>query len=583
MASSIPSVIVALTVVGVLLGILGGIVQYYSMIYYEPLNLPAYGTIYVKDVDQGTYTVKIVNTFGQSVRALFTVYVSGITPPPRTPYNPIVTFWADIRPGEIEINLLDRVRENPPALGTSYTIDLTRSYFIVGNLKYPLVKGAGALKPPQYGSGTVMTFSANGLGTLYFGSVPYDRYGSLTFKDTRISISSSISAPVGYYRSVYDYEVKTKVRRYDYGIGCVDCSYIYSGGYWNGTACVSCTERISCDSTRDATNYNYIQFECAYDGGATIYYVPLSTSFSTKLNTIALKGQTLFTMSNFAVDSVAVSGPPTSYNTSKFPYILPNQGACNYYYSEYKHVASIHSYTSIACDPRCGGGPVTESVCYESTYFRFGEWRWGCDSKKCAGLNNYIYAKISGTNLNVTSFLTEGVIHLRFNLTYIIDYYFVGYNPYNDPELADSYVRIGLINPIALDFPGLAGYIGIRYDEELKSASVTLQPSIRLYSAYVKALNAKYTATIYPSISTSPVTLQATTTPVGYVAISTGNPYENAKTYSFETQNPSLSINIATSWNTIMVPIKGWDTIYVEIVFDLYITPTLTIQVQVTS
>ena len=632
MASTIPSIIVALTVVAVLIGIVGGIIAYYSKIYHEPVNLPAYGTIYVKEVNTSTYDVTIVNTFGQTVKVLFTVYVSKIIPPPNVTYDPLVSFWVDLQPGVTTINLLSMVKVNPPVQGSSYVIDLSKSYFIIGNTKYPIAVGAGALQPVQAGSGQAAGFSATGIGTLALDKQG-TRYASLVFTDTSVGMSTDVGVVVGYKRSISDFEWVTKTTMEEGGYTCT-CAADYFFGYaattvtrtsstltvttittttpvtttitsptttttvvpvttttWTYTTITSTVVNSYCAfcytyvTTYGTNYYTYSQtttFGCAYDNVISIYYVDLWSHISTKLNIPNLKGLNNFVLSQLATSNVSASSGSTYFVSTTFPYTLPPT-ACYYTYENYRYIPLQSTTSVVVCDTSCGYTYTYVAACKDNRILNTRTTLWACGSKNCASVDYFFSARLASATLNATSIPYSNKIYLRVNLTYAIEYKFIK----DDPERAEDFVRFMLHSPLILSFPGIEGYIGVRYDEDLKSASVTLLPTVNLVSAQVKAVNARYTASFYPKIYAYSASSQATLTPVGYIALSSLSPYENAKTYAYKVSPISVSVNIdVDDWNSIVVPIytaKMSDTIYITLIFDIYITPQISVQVQATQ
>jgi len=571
MASVIPSVIVSLVTLAIILSILGSIVQYYSQISLEPAILPAYGSIYVEDVDPKSLNITIVNKYGYAVNALFSIRI--VSNDPSIP--PLVSFWRTILPGINYLNLNTTIRDMVGQPNNAkISIDLSNSYFIIGGLKYPIAKGAGLLKPFTPGSQTSKTFTASGIGRLDI--FPPYIYATLYFTDKNIGISNTLSADFGYYRSIYNYTQVSVERRYEHGTVC-DCYYTeYKHNILYNSSCITTSSYYPWCQIANHTRRYYKSYDCAYDGGSTLYSVSISSSISTTLQTIALYGATYFSK-YFSKDSKVVSGGSTGYVTNYFPYIKPNQNECYYTYEDVTYTAYTISESTQICNecPTVSCYPISYVSCYQYPITRSTPNLWACGDRRCAGLDRYLYVRISNMYSNVTSLLTAGnKILLRFNLTYTFDYFFIQ----SDPELADSYIRISLNNKLGLSFPKIAGYLGIRYtDDAINSASVSLNARIWNFQAIVKTASGySSTASLSTSVSTSSSSL--TLKPIGYVAV-TGTNIESAKTYRFETpSNMYVSLEFGSP-SRITIPIGSSDTVYLTITFDLEITPSLTITV----
>jgi hypothetical protein len=625
MASVIPSVMVAVVLIASMLVILGGVVYYYGSIYKEPAILPAYGTVYVKSVDPTNYEAEIVNRFGHPVKTLFSVYVSSMTLPQ---YGSVssgryVSFWVTLRPGINRVNLLSEAQE---ALGasesTSLTIDLSKSYFVIGNVKYPITVGAGVPKPVSMsGSAGTQSFKASGIGVKTLSG--NSRYVSMYFDSDTMTISHTVKSQMGYRRSISSYKEVTVTTRYDYGYRCGSYTNTVSGkvqkegsytDWWCYYSCFypcyyscynstdfwdcywdchySCLDKCTttyyyCGSATcsHTTAYKYYytktytaKFACASDGISSIYKISeMTVSHSTQFKTLALRGLSYFTISSLGRDTLEKTSGGTSYQTGDWPYTLP-QSACDYRYREIYWKASLTSYTWYACDYDCG---------VKTYYYECSEWsttvrdeiRNACSplGKKCASLDRYLYGRIEYTIMNVTSDLTSGdSITLRFNITYVLDYNMVK----DDPESAENYIRVWITDTVTITLPKVTGYIGISYLDTVKDVKVSINPSISVFAASVKTASG-YTSTAYLNRQATGGTYSTTITPIGYVAISSPN-VESAKTYKYvTTQNPTVTVTISTPSNGILVPRKSSDTIIVTVIFVLTITPEVDVTVEV--
>jgi len=582
-ASVVPAVIVSLVVLAVMLTILGGIISYYSAIYTEPVLLPAYGSVYVKDVDPVNGTVVIVNKYGYSVKALFSVRVTKITPNPNFYVPPMVSFWRTILPGWNEINLSAETRL-ATGLTESYnvTIDVSSSYFIIGSLRYPIVKGAGLFNPFNQASSTYKRYSAQGTGIL---NIPASGiYATLYFTDKRIDVSNYLETRFSYYRSIFGYDDNVvKLVQYEHGIRC----RCYPWWCWvsslkydpvtNTTYCETHSIRLNNCGTGDYTQFHYNRYACAYDGGLHLYGVSVSSSLYTTLNTIALYGLTYFTK-GFSVDYVEKSGGGTSYQTESFPYIKPNQNECKYDYVDMEYSANLIPGSCTEC-LNCGEicYEVSFNSCVESVNVSVTRDQWACGDKMCAGADYFFYVRIRNMYNNITSQLsTGGSIRLSLNLTHTLDYYFAK----TDPELADSYVRLVLANPLTLTLPKVAGYLSVKYTDEDPSVSVAINLNVKGVYAMLRT-ESGYTAMVPIYVSPGYTVIDAILTPVGYVSVS-GRGLESAKTYRYETPG-SISLSVDMRSHDILIPISGRDTIYVTIILELEIIPSVNIGVSEVS
>jgi len=580
MASVIPSVIVSLVTLVAILGILGGIVQYYSNISMEPALLPAYGTIYVEQVDPNNLTVTVVNSYGHPVRALFSIRVVSSD----KNVFPIVSFWYTILPGRNEIRLIDEVRRLLP-VNASVNVDLSSSYFIIGGLRYPIAKGAGALKPYTSSSRTTKTYNKSGIGLLEVHP-PYI-YASLYFEGNKIDITNTLKTDFGYYRSVVDdFELVNVTVRREYGNVCSSDikwyirNVIITDPVTDGIYCGSVYEYYYDDKSVYYDRYYNSNFGCASiaPNGMYLSWLQVSSYISSSLRTAALYGATYFTK-EFSADRVAVSGGGTGYVTKNYPYIKPDQ-ECRYTYVEVMYSTSMSQEPFTVCNecPTFSCYTLVRNVCQQSSYTYIVPNQWACGSKKCAGTKNYLYARIRDMQMNVTVPLnTGGRILLRFNLTYILEYYFAEL----DPHISYSNMYVDLTNNIGLIFPSIAGYLNIRYgDDTITSIVVGLNAYVRNLTVRVTTASGfSTTATLFYSVTGG--SSYASAVPVGFVAI-LGSNMESAKTYKFEAPNMYVGLNLRTV-SYISVPLKAYDTIYVTIQFDLEIEPYLSFTVVGTS
>lgn len=558
-----------------MLGILGGVIHYYSVIYSEPTILPAYGTIYVEEVYPSNYTLVVVNKYGYAVKALFSARIASITPRPSGYVPPVTTFWYTIRPGKNAVDLLSEAKKMLPS-ASSIVIDLDNSYFIIGSLKYPIKKGAGLFKPYDQTSVEYKTYSWSGIGVADIS--PPHIYGSLYFTDKKVGVTTTSNVNFGYYRSIYSYEEVTHLVRYEHGTRCHCWTEGYCVSVWkidpitNQTYCgTTCPGYVTCGS--ESYEYrDYRTFGCAYDGGSYLYWVTESSSLSSTLNTIALYGASYFTK-DFAVDYVVNTGGGTSYRTSDFPYIKPNQNECYYTYVEIIYTTDLRQESFNDCNecPHVSCFTIYYTDCTEKSNRIDIPNIWACDSKLCAGLDRYLYARITNIYSNVTSLLTSGdKILLRFNITYTLDYYFAK----SDPELADSYVRIDMSNLLSLTFPKVSGYLSVKYTNDIRGVSVSITPYMKDLKTMVRTASG-YSSSFVLSTTISGSTATATLTPVGYVAVS-GSNLESAKTFKYETGNLYASLSFRTLPH-IPVPMRNSDTVYIIITFELELVPRLTV------
>lgn len=615
MASVIPTVFVALALVASMLTILGGIIQYYSTIYMEPTILPAYGTVYVFSIDDKRYVITIMNKFGYTFKALFTVYVSEVTPPPPAGLpSPYVSFWVDLYPGENEIGLEDYVKarlvlpEN-----TTVTIDLSKSYFIIGEVKYPIKVGAGLLKPVEVKK-LRRTYVIEDLGVKPF--TPYERYGSAVFDATDVKITNKVSAKMGYLRSIYGYVTTGKVVLDERGDRCrcenrtyegritekeevldeecykecyeecyLDC-IIFGDPILCDSICSSrckdaCTEVIeTCAWTtcehEDCDTYYYINsktrtFGCAYDGGFGPDYTSKATvTQKLTFSTIALHAVNYFSLP-LSRDVTTKNTSGTDYVTGTWAYILEDQSQCYYDYVERRYYADLTIQQFKACDEDCG---VTRYYreCKETVEEKVVEDLWACGDRKCAGLDRYLYMRISWVYINVTSPLTtEGKLKLIFNLTYAFEYYIAK----EDPEAVGDYIYLWLRNNITLTFPEVNGYVGLAYTDTLSNVKLVLKPEIIYSKAVIKTASGQK-FTVYPRYEVKDKEFDVETAPVGYVPLT-------AKTYRYETkENPAISIVIKSpkhwlGWEGFLIRKQEEDKIILNIYLELEITLELVV------
>lgn len=579
MASIAPSILLAIAVTGVLVTILGGVVQYYSTIYSEPLLLPAYGTIYVYSVDEANDKVEIVNRFGYSVEALFFIAVKSAPSIPQDADIPrSFSFRWVIRPGVSEIDIRGEVVVR---YGEGADADLSKSYFIIGNMKYPLVRGAGALKPSEQLFERSEVVSASGLGTKIFS----EARGSSTiyFASNKMSIDFRSDNYLGYRRSVYNYRIVTKCTEYHEGLVCrTECKpeegqVVVCNEY--GCYCVDYTCYI-CDSYAVWKAYceSYETFECADEGGWYSYYwtnwtstMSISTSFDFTAGSLLGFGD--FTYSSLAKDTLHSSFPPTSFVCGMWPYILEDQSYCRYTYVEKKWDASVESETDYKCDSICGTA-VNVKKCSNWISETKTKEEWACSSSKCAATSVFLCACMAGATLNTASLLTVGdKVYIRFDLTMGFSY-----TRYEDPELNDNYLRLLTTTKIRISLPKLRGYVSIPYTHELKDIKVKLVPS-GSHTVTVESDDYKWKGSYYLDLRFGGRTALTTTyTPVGYVAIAPGSGVESAKTFAFETSEaPYLDISIGTTPEGMPVALLNRETgvILVRITVDVYITPVV--------
>lgn len=579
MASVIPSIFVAFVTISIMISILGGITQHYSEIFTEPVILPAYGLIYVDSVDRENYVVSIVNRYGYTIRAVFTVYVSDI---PSLPENmtiatlPYVSFWVDLYPGTNTIYLLDYVRM-VLGLGVSHeaVIDLEKSYFIIGEVEFPLEPGAGRIKPPT-SSMMPRTYVVRGLGVNPL-STNYQGFSSIAFDSTRAVIQHNVRAKMGYRRTIYGYNTYSLIVKLEKGQKCKCPTYWYSGyekREENGEEYCAYTLCSHYSCYKESIWFGQVKrFGCAYHSYTykPIYWtkeIRKSNEFS--FDTVSLLSINHFTNDVISKDTILKYFSGTTYVSKNWPYILEDQSECHYTYEEYTWHASLWWSTFLACDEECG---VTRSYRDCSDWYVLEtEERDACSYPRppyCAKETKYLYAKIRSVVVNITTPLTTRQ-KLEFRIT--LKYFFRYFMGKNDPNAGENDIRLYMNSVVKLSLPKMLGYIAIPYTDELGNVKATLGAEITQFQAKLKSVVGGTTLSgSLLSYTVESDSYDVTITPVGY---------GDAKTFKYETiSNPAIIIKLSTPGDGIAIQRFSRDTLILTVDLVLEVTPELEVQV----
>ncbi|MEM4924517.1 MAG: hypothetical protein QXE70_09160 [Ignisphaera sp.] len=549
-ASAIPSVMLSIAVVLIMFLILGGIIQYYTSIVNEPPLLPAYGTLYVLDVDSRTGVVRIVNRFGYPVKALFSISVDStkIAADLNVTIPSLIAFWVTIGPGEETVNVYQYLESYIGVAKQEY-VRWNESGFIIGNTFFPLQRGAGAFpglsKPETVNYRYILT----GIGTSYTESRQV--FATKYFDGNQISIRFDHSPSFGYSRSICGYREVEVVTTYRYGSICsyddscrLACRYDYCCRFVNNTCVEWCCSNTNyryyrCDSSKTPSS-DYATYRCGLDNIICDYWTPsIAATASINLRSLSLMG-----LSNdpvgLAVDRRSFTLSPVSA-LRLWEYILPQnqQSACVYTYQEIYYWTTFN--TERVCCSTCTGITCADAwFCSQRSAVTRSETRHACQYALggnwwCAGLSTFLIGELVSGNVTIEARQLASDIALRFNIT--LNYRYVRYY---DPELNDNYIKIIPRYTFSLTLPPIKGYLSVPYNEILKNATASVSLSVSRMVASIRTGSGYVNNNPLIDVATSGWSSLVSTTPVGYVALSPSENIEEAKTFYFTTTSQPM-------------------------------------------
>ena len=561
MATTLPAVLTAVVITASLVAVLGGIVGFYSNLLYEPPVLPPYGTVYVHEVDKSANRIVIDNSFGHPVEAYF--YVKLKNPPANV--RPFVTFYLTIAPGRNVINLLSYVAQEVSYSGMQ--IDYENSWFAIGGVKYSLVEGAGVAKPPQFRTAEQETFVKRGFGwSFFFGR--YDSGASIIPSSTKAYYKETADIRIGYYRSVSNiYKVsRISINRagsccgYSYGrAACYDYEDIDDDG--EPEACrFSHWEYYSRDYIRSCSD-SYVSFTCG-KRIPTLYDASFQTKLEYDFETVSFKTAYYYEKS-YVKDPLE---PKTTFGGTKtplFPYEKPD--GCSYTYRYYSCSAHIRYSTD-----SCGTGPcrryITERDCYGSCRFVYShKVPNGCAPDMCIKYGYFYTASIPKIWNEHVIDLTKKEVYMNLKFNYKIQY-----EINNDPNLADSVIRIFYDHKVEITLPPLEVYFSVPYTNFPEKATLTITPKI--ISQKVTLKSKSFTRTFPLNYVADGCSVSLKFTPEGYLAIYESN-VESAKT--FKATASGCKIILYNTNDFITNPLRSSDELLLTIELTVVLNPEL--------
>jgi hypothetical protein len=447
MSSTVPIVLLGLSVVVLMTLMVGMVSSYYSKFYAEPEAMPGYGSIFISSVDKTVGKIDVVNMYGRAVKALLVVEVA-------TNYGTeLRTVSVDLSPGENTIYLADLLGVNPG------NIIYDNSEMVVGNLRYPIVPGAGLPEVIKKQNMKPVRYILRGLGkSEYMGA-----FATMYFDSNKYTMRVNHDIKLGYDRDVYSVRSVTKLVKKETGSKCYP-KYEVLDGYkeYNGT-CTSCSVTVLAEESRSYYNTDYKSYYCGLRGGKHPYYIQGSTwdRLSYTSLTAALRGFTYYTKHLVSKDRKIWYNNDEFTFSQSWPYIA-DRSYCEYNYQEVKWYTKTGSNPEKVCDDKCG---VTRLVttCSDYSQVVYEEKRYACDSLECVNFKTFLAGKIYYRKYNVTSFLdASGRLHFRFNVTIKFKYWFVN----NDPHINDENMDMTYTLTIQLQLPKLKGYFSIPYGDK---------------------------------------------------------------------------------------------------------------------
>jgi hypothetical protein len=575
MPSTISSFIFAFTVLLVILAILGTIIGYYSSIINEPALLPAYGTIYVEGVSKTTNSIDIINTYGYSAKALFAIYVDSID---NIPQNSYALAWRTLAPGlnTVELNKIvsEYMRISPDK---AIVINFEKSYFLIGEVKYPLIQGAGLYSQQNIINARTKTYTASGIGP----NQPISTlYTSLYFSSSKTKITHSTSAQFGYLRGITGYSTATPILLEEYGTRCKTLPPVT--WYWvYDSARGACQYKVvTCDMGSYPSYYYNIKYGnpygYAYAGNQLYWTTPAKTEYQSDFNTISLYGLSYFEIRRIARDMRLYYGGGSEWTYGTWPYFT---GQSYVYTQTYRTwTASISKYEWRWCTDSYCGLYYPYYYCQESSndVLRTVTACYASDGglPLCANLNTYLASRIVSTYMNVTSLLYSGsFVRLQLNMTYVFQYFKVNY----DPLRSDNYMHLLFSDVVRFDLPSIVGYVGIPYTDDLSGVVVNVYPSVNYYSARIST-SSGYKSGVFLDVQPRGGSYSADVSPVGKVAVSSSS-VESAKTFQYGVSGSFVSISLSSPWDGFYLPYRDGDTVTLNVFVDFYIVPVLNVSV----
>jgi len=592
-ASVYGAVFLALAAIGVMASILIGVVRYYSNLSLEPPLLPTYGSVYISSASQDIVAVE--NRFGSAVNALLVLYVSNQAGEQTT-----ISQWFKLLPGTNTIY----VRGLANSRGYD-SVDLGRSYLVIGNIRYPLVAGAGAPQPAQPpGSSTGASYSVDGMRVVDLGSSG-QRFASLNFESNTVGVYRELSAWAGYYRSINNYNVKTYIVKDYSGTWCVyDTDSVDAGNpgcvkecpdpvtgeliccvYSCGSPDIHyCTYRN--DTTTDAVPESR-SWECATDQGMagyspTLYITSVSYSSSSVFRTLTLLGVVPQTET---WDTALYTVPQLTNSSAKWPYIYQDQSVGWYQYEKKEFWVSFNS-SSGTCYGSCSSSSYTALYCTQHNRLLEQRTYWGCANswksdrrdQKVAALDTYLGFRVLYAEYNITALPTDGA-YLRLNITarYALQYWMVKWDPEDDIESAK--LRIYLSDRVTLLLPRILGAVGIAYTDSLGGVSPKLTAYTESYRVDARSDAGSVNCwswwcdppvAVYASVSSDPGSISVS--PVGLAASPS-----TSKTFSYSISGAKVTVTIYTPGDGWVVNRRWSDTIYITVNILVRVVPGISI------
>lgn len=564
-----PSVLFSVAMITVLVLIVASLTYYYTSLFSVPQVLPTYGSVFVETVDPSDGTAVIVNRYGYPIQALFVVKLLDIPNYPTNLSKPdSFSFWLVIRPGKNKVCLLCEARIRFGSNVSADHIDMGNSYFVIGNMKYYVREGSGVI-PQEPVSRPLKKYVVSGLGLSSFSG--FRGFLTLYFNETLVAFNVFSSATLGYLRSITNYWNTTVTTERHFGTCCNSTTVCRYGALRycdsSGCTCLSCQKCVLHEYSVNCLSSSNQSFTCARDNVYTYFWTPnIESSAYVYLSSPALAGFNWFE-TGVPLVSTDAQLPITSYTSRPWPYALPTS-SCWYTYREYTHTTSTRTKYDYACDEICGylfsyGG------CSETVTKTLEESRWGCPSGICVGLSEYLYGRLSDGKVILTSYMNAGTrVGFKVNITLTYAYYRTA-----DPEASDSFVRLTQNHLVRIVLPRIVGYVSIPYTEDLVEMKITINSSVSNLQVKVKT-SSGYTSSpsLYPELSSWSGT--AFLVPLGYIPIHQENTEGSKTFYFYTTTQPVIEVAITSPQGGITVPMQSSDAVTINIVFDLFLTPS---------